>query len=81
MWPLSVSLPCFSRAPQHRYAAHNYHSVPVVIARGKDVHVWDVDGKRYLDALSGYSAVNQARARALPAQEDARARSHALSGA
>jgi ornithine--oxo-acid transaminase len=34
----------------------------VVISRGKGVHVWDVDGKRYLDALSGYSAVNQARA-------------------
>ena len=44
------------------YAAHNYHPVPVVLARGEGVHVWDVDGKRYLDALSGYSAVNQGHA-------------------
>ena len=39
--------------------AHNYHPLPVVLSRGKGVHVWDVDGKRYFDFLSGYSAVNQ----------------------
>ncbi|HSU29164.1 MAG TPA: ornithine--oxo-acid transaminase [Chitinophagaceae bacterium] len=41
------------------YGAHNYHSIPVVLNRGEGVHVWDVDGKRYFDFLSGYSAVNQ----------------------
>jgi ornithine--oxo-acid transaminase len=44
---------------ENRYAAHNYHPVPVVLNRGKGVHVWDVDGKQYYDFLSGYSAVNQ----------------------
>jgi len=42
-----------------KYGAHNYHPVPVVLTRGLGVHVWDVDGKRYFDFLSGYSAVNQ----------------------
>lgn len=41
------------------YGAHNYHPLPVVLERGKGVHLWDVDGKRYMDFLSGYSAVNQ----------------------
>jgi ornithine--oxo-acid transaminase len=44
---------------EERYGAHNYHPVPVVIQRGLGVHVWDVDGKRYYDFLSGYSAINQ----------------------
>jgi ornithine--oxo-acid transaminase len=39
--------------------AHNYHPIPVVLNRGKGVFVWDVDGKKYYDFLSGYSAVNQ----------------------
>lgn len=39
--------------------AHNYQPIPVVISRGQGVHVWDVDGKKYLDFLSAYSAVNQ----------------------
>lgn len=39
--------------------AHNYHPLPVVISRGQGVHVWDVDGKRYFDFLSAYSAINQ----------------------
>ena len=39
--------------------AHNYHPIPVILTRGKGPHVWDVDGKRYYDFLSGYSAVNQ----------------------
>ena len=49
-------------ARESRVAAHNYASVPVVIERAQGVHVWDVDGKRYLDALAGYSAVNQGHA-------------------
>jgi ornithine--oxo-acid transaminase len=44
---------------EERYGAHNYHPVPVVLERGEAVYVWDVDGKRYYDFLSGYSAVNQ----------------------
>jgi len=42
-----------------KYGAHNYHPLPVVLERGEGVFVWDVDGKRYYDFLSGYSAVNQ----------------------
>src|SRR6201996_6542653 len=41
------------------YGAHNYHPLPVVLTRGKGVHVWDVDDKQYYDFLSGYSAINQ----------------------
>ncbi|QEC69021.1 ornithine--oxo-acid transaminase [Panacibacter ginsenosidivorans] len=41
------------------YSAHNYHPIPVVLEKGSGVFVWDVDGKRYYDFLSGYSAVNQ----------------------
>lgn len=44
---------------EEQYGAHNYHPVPVVLNKGKGVYVWDVDGKRYYDFLSGYSAVNQ----------------------
>ncbi|MCE2962805.1 MAG: ornithine--oxo-acid transaminase [Sphingobacteriales bacterium] len=44
---------------EERYGAHNYHPIPVVLERGKGVYVWDVDGKRYFDFLSAYSAVNQ----------------------
>ena len=46
-------------AREHKYGAHNYHPVPVVIERGEGVFVWDVDGKKYFDFLSAYSAVNQ----------------------
>ncbi len=42
-----------------RYSAHNYHPLPVVLERGEGVWVWDVEGRRYLDMLSSYSAVNQ----------------------
>ncbi|MDA1103023.1 MAG: ornithine--oxo-acid transaminase [Gemmatimonadetes bacterium] len=42
-----------------RYSAHNYHPLPVVIERGEGSWVWDVDGNRYIDMLSAYSAVNQ----------------------
>lgn len=44
---------------EEKYGAHNYHPLPVVLNRGEGVFVWDVDGKRYYDFLSGYSAVNQ----------------------
>ena len=44
---------------EDRYGAHNYHPLPVVLSKGKGVHVWDVEGKQYFDFLSGYSAVNQ----------------------
>lgn len=42
-----------------RYGAHNYHPLPVVLERGEGIFVWDVNGKRYFDFLSAYSAVNQ----------------------
>ncbi len=42
-----------------RYGAHNYHPLPVVLERGEGVYVWDVEGRRYLDMLSSYSALNQ----------------------
>ncbi|KAG7352884.1 ornithine aminotransferase [Nitzschia inconspicua] len=44
---------------EERYGAHNYHPLPVVLAKGQDTKVWDVDGKEYFDFLSAYSAVNQ----------------------
>ena len=44
---------------ENMYGAHNYHPLPVVLDRGEGVFVWDVDGKRYFDFLSAYSAVNQ----------------------
>src|SRR6266540_4530540 len=44
---------------EEKYGAHNYHPIPVVLERGEGVYVWDIDGKRYYDFLSGYSAVNQ----------------------
>src|ERR1700685_4283041 len=42
-----------------KYGAHNYHPLPVVVSRAKGVFVWDVEGKRYFDFLSAYSALNQ----------------------
>lgn len=44
---------------EDRYGAHNYHPLPVVLAKGEGVFLWDVEGKRYYDFLSAYSAVNQ----------------------
>lgn len=44
---------------EEKYNAHNYQSLPVVLSKGKGVYVWDVDGKKYYDFLSAYSAVNQ----------------------
>ena len=46
-------------AKENQYGAHNYHPLPVVLERGEGVFVWDVDGKKYFDFLSAYSAVNQ----------------------
>ena len=46
-------------ALEDRYGAHNYHPLDVVVTRGDGVWVWDVDGKKYLDCLAAYSAVNQ----------------------
>ena len=46
-------------AMEDRYGAHNYHPLPVVLKKGKGIYVWDVEGKRYFDFLSAYSAVNQ----------------------
>jgi len=44
---------------ENKYGAHNYHPLPVVLARGKGPRVWDAEGKEYFDFLSAYSAVNQ----------------------
>jgi ornithine--oxo-acid transaminase len=44
---------------EDKHGAHNYHPLPVVLAKGEGVYVWDVEGKRYYDFLSAYSAVNQ----------------------
>ena len=44
---------------EEKHGAHNYHPLPVVLTRGQGVFVWDVEGKRYFDFLSGYSALNQ----------------------
>ena len=46
-------------ALEEKYGAHNYHPLPVVLEKGESVFLWDVEGKRYYDFLSGYSAVNQ----------------------
>lgn len=46
-------------ALEDKFGAHNYHPIPVVLSRGEGVFLWDVEGKRYYDFLSAYSAVNQ----------------------
>ena len=46
-------------AKEDKFGAHNYHPLPVVLAKGKGIYVWDVEGKKYFDFLSAYSAVNQ----------------------
>jgi len=46
-------------AKEYDKSAHNYHPIPVVIEKGKGVHLWDVEGKKYIDFLSAYSAANQ----------------------
>ena len=44
---------------EYKYGAHNYHPLPVVLEKGQGVYLWDVEGKKYFDFLSAYSAVNQ----------------------
>ena len=44
---------------ENQFSAHNYHPLPVVLSRGQGVYVWDVEGRKYYDFLSGYSALNQ----------------------
>jgi len=44
---------------ESKYGAHNYHPIPVALSKGQDIYVWDVEGKKYYDFLSAYSAVNQ----------------------
>ena len=62
---MNITKPSQMTASQHlmnleeRYGAHNYHPLPVVLHRGQDIYVWDVEGKKYFDFLSSYSAVNQ----------------------
>ncbi|MFW5754754.1 MAG: ornithine--oxo-acid transaminase [Marinilabiliaceae bacterium] len=46
-------------AREEKYGAHNYHPLPVVLEKGEGIYVWDVEGKRYFDFLSAYSALNQ----------------------
>jgi len=46
-------------ALEHKHGANNYHPLPVVLTKGKGVHIWDLEGKKYFDFLSAYSAVNQ----------------------
>ena len=44
---------------ESKFGAHNYHPLPVVLAKGNGVYLWDVEGNKYFDFLSAYSAVNQ----------------------
>ena len=44
---------------EHQFGAHNYHPIAAVLERGEGIYLWDVEGKKYLDFLSAYSAVNQ----------------------
>jgi ornithine--oxo-acid transaminase len=55
----AIHAPGYYIGLESKHGAHNYHPIPVVIERGAGIYVWDVDGKRYFDFLSGYSAVNQ----------------------
>lgn len=57
--PGALSSPAAYIEREEAHNAHNYHPLPVVLCRGQGVHVWDVEGKRYYDFLSAYSAVNQ----------------------
>ena len=56
---LTPTLTSYYLSLEDAYGAHNYHPLPVVLEKGEGVYVWDVEGKRYFDFLSGYSAVNQ----------------------
>ena len=54
-----MSNPEYYYALEEKHGAHNYHPLPVVLDKGEGVHVYDVEGKKYFDFLSGYSAINQ----------------------
>lgn len=62
LFPRTERTPGELIAWEQRFAAHNYHPLDVVLARGEGVYVWDVEGRRYLDCLAAYSAVNQGHA-------------------
>jgi ornithine--oxo-acid transaminase len=55
----TLSLSQYAIELEEQYGAHNYHPLPVVLAKGEGIHLWDVEGKHYYDFLSAYSAVNQ----------------------
>ncbi len=59
----ALSTPQDYIAAEARLGARNYKPLDVVLSRGEGVYVWDVEGKRYLDGLSAYSAVNQGHCR------------------
>lgn len=60
-----TSIPAVANSSQYflgleeQFGAHNYHPLPVVLTKGQGIFVWDVEGKKYVDFLSGYSALNQ----------------------
>jgi ornithine--oxo-acid transaminase len=56
---MTLTNPEYYFSLEDKYGAHNYHPLPVVLEKGDGVHVYDVEGKKYFDFLSGYSAVNQ----------------------
>ena len=56
---MSIDLSDYHLDLEKRYGAHDYHPLPVVLAKGEGVYLWDVNGKKYYDFLSSYSAVNQ----------------------
>ena len=55
----AIASPSYYIELEEKFGAHNYHPLPVVLTKGQGVYLWDVEGKRYYDFLSGYSAVNQ----------------------
>ena len=56
---ISVKTIFFVSQKEHKYGAHNYAPLPVALCKGEGAFVWDVEGKKYFDYLSAYSAVNQ----------------------
>jgi len=59
MRPIALKSTNYYLALEENYGAHNYHPIPVVLEKGNGIYLTDVDGKKYIDFLSGYSAVNQ----------------------
>ena len=56
---MSTDLSIYHLDLEKKFGAHDYHPLPVVLAKGEGVYLWDVNGKKYYDFLSSYSAVNQ----------------------